>query len=121
MANDFNLQEELLRCVQSGIAKAVNDKLGGYNSPLDKILASTIEAQANDIKALLNASIAAALASDGFREQIASSVRKKLADLLVQRFGGELEKQVNAMKSDPSTRARITVAIDEIIQSMAKA
>lgn len=119
--SEFNLQDELLRCVQSGIAKAVNEKLGGYNSPLDKILQATIEAQSGEIRALLNSSVAAALASDGFREQIASSVRKKLADLLVQRFGGEMERQVNALKSDPSTRARITVAIDEIIQSVAKA
>jgi hypothetical protein len=35
---------------------------------------------------------------------------------LVQRFGGELEKQVNALKSDPTTRARITIAIEEIVK-----
>jgi hypothetical protein len=39
-----------------------------------------------------------------------------LAKVLIQRFGGEMEKQVNVLKSDPTTRARITLAIEEIVK-----
>lgn len=39
-----------------------------------------------------------------------------LAKTLVQRFGGEIEKQVNVFKSDPTTRARITLAIEDIVK-----
>jgi hypothetical protein len=57
-----------------------------------------------------------AMLNDEFREQIATQIRHKLASVLVARFGGELEKQVNVLKSDPTTRARITLAIEEIIK-----
>jgi len=33
-------------------------------------------------------------------------------------MGGELEKQVNKLKSNPETRARITLAISDIISQL---
>lgn len=49
-----------------------------------------------------------------------TAVRTTLAKTLVQKFGRELEKQVNALKSDPTTRARITIVIEEIVASKGK-
>ena len=117
----MNLESEIIAAVRSGISHAISEKLGGYNSPLDKLLQAAIDQQSSDIKSLMSSAISAALVDTSFRETIVAAVRKKLADLLIQKFGGEMEKQVNAFKSDPSTRARITVAIDEIIQSQMKA
>jgi hypothetical protein len=117
----MTLEEEIMRAIQSGIAKAISERLNSYNSPLEKLIQESVAARSSDIKKLLDDSMGEALAAEGFRDTIKSSLRKKLGDLLIQRFGGDLEKQVNALKSDPATRARVTVAIDEIIKSTAKA
>ena len=66
---------------------------------------------------LLSDAVKSCVGDEAFREEIKSSTRKVLAKTLVARFGGEIEKQVNALKSDPTTRARIVLAIEEIVQS----
>lgn len=121
MATPITIEEEICRAIQSGIAKCISDKLGNYNSPMDKFISEALSKRADEIKNLIDNGLTLALSDEMFRETIISSIRKKLGDLLVQRFGGELEKQVNALKSDPATRARITVAIDDIIKTTAKA
>lgn len=117
----LSLDEMVNRAIEQGVIKGVSEKLGGYGSPLEKMICEVLDKRRNDIKKLVDDGISLALAQENFQETIHSSIRKKLGDILVQRFGGELEKQVNALKSDPSTRARITVAIDDIIKTTAKA
>ena len=112
---DFNA--EMQRAVSEGLRKAVADKLSGYNSPLDKVLADAVAAKSGDIRGLLVESITSCFTEQDFRQQIATAVRHKLAQILIQRFGGELEKQVNTLKSDPATRARIILAIEEIVNA----
>lgn len=113
---DLDIGAELLQAVKNGIGKAVTEKMSGYNSPLDKLLGTVVSDQSSAIGKLLTDSIQSALKDETFREHIASAVRTKLAGTLIQRFGGEMEKQVNALKSDPTTRARITLAIEEIVK-----
>jgi len=48
---------------------------------------------------------------------INSRVFREIQPVDVPGLGGELEKQVNVLKSDPATRARITLAIEEIVKS----
>jgi hypothetical protein len=112
---DDALTKELLGAVKSGLHAAIKDKLAGYNSPLEKLMANVVEQHAPELRALLVESISTAISDDGFRQAIRDGLRSKLGKILVERFGGELEKQVNLLKSDPVTRARITVAIEEII------
>ncbi len=114
------IENDILQAVKTGLHKAVCEKLTGYNSPLDKVLVSVIEAHNGAIRELLTEAINSALTDTDFRQQIAQGVRGKLAKQLVEKFGGEMEKQVNMLKSDPLTRARITQAIGEIIESTRK-
>jgi hypothetical protein len=65
---------------------------------------------------MLEQAVASCVGDPEFVESIRVAVRQSLAKTLVQRFGGELEKQVNALKSDPITRARITLALEEIVK-----
>lgn len=114
----MDIQAEILQAVRNGIASGVSDKLkNSYNSPLDKVLTQVIAAEEPEIRKLIAEAFTAALSEAEFREGVKSGIRTKLASLLVQRFGGELEKQVNALKSDPATRARITCAIDDIVNT----
>jgi hypothetical protein len=111
-------ESELMQAVKAGLQLAVRDRLANqYNSPLEKVLVGIVEAEKEGLRELLFGSIRSALADPSFREQIAGAVRHKLAKVLVERFGGELEKQVNLLKSDPATRARITLAIEEIVRA----
>ena len=116
----MDIQKLVEQTVKESIAAAVQTKLGAYGSPLDAIIADVIKQHDGPIRSLLLDSIGSAFRDDGFRGTVASAVRAKLARTLIERFGGELEKQVNQLKSDPLTRARITTAIDEIVKAGVK-
>ena len=117
---EIDTDKLLMNAIRDGLQDGIKSRFGsGYNSPLDKLLTSAIEKHSDAIKALLSDAISSCLTDSTFREQIAESTRHTLAKTLVQRFGGELEKQVNALKSDPTTRARITLAIEEIVKQKA--
>ena len=101
-----------------GIREGIKTRLNrDYNNPLDEMIKSAIADKGNEFRQLLDDAMRSCLGDNQFRQDIATSVRSVLAKTLVQRFGGELEKQVNVLKSDPATRARITIAIEDIIKT----
>lgn len=103
--------------VRDGMKAGVEKAFSGYNSPLDKLVNSEIEKQSPAFRTLLEEAISTCVLNDEFRQEIKASVHRHLAKTLIQRFGGEIEKQVNVLKSDPTTRARITLAIEEIVKT----
>lgn len=116
--SELNIEQIMADAVREGLREGIKSKFNsGYNSPLNKLVDAAIEAKAGEFRALLDESIATCLTATDFREHIATSVRSVMAKTLIQRFGGEMEKQVNVLKSDPTTRARITLAIEEIVKS----
>ncbi len=113
----MELEKVLINSIQDGIRDGIKSKLSGsYNNPLDGIINDALKRYDADLRSMLYEAVQSAVGNEAFRNEIAVATRHKLAQTLVQRFGGELEKQVNVLKSDPSTRARITLAIEEIVK-----
>lgn len=117
---ELDAEKLLSRFVEEALGEALKTKFASYNSPLDKLITESISSHNARLKELLETSIDACIVSEDFRKNIADAVNKSLAKTLIQRFGGEVEKQVNALKSDPITRARITLAIEEIVKDANK-
>lgn len=112
----FSIEDQISNAIKDGIREGVKSKLGGYQSPLDKVIGEILTKYDGMIRTLLGGAIESAMGDEEFREQIRTQIRHKLASTLVARFGGEMEKQVNVLKSDPTTRARITLAIEQIVK-----
>lgn len=116
---ELDIEKQVKNAICDGIREGVKSKLGGYNSPLDKLIAASLEKHSSEFRDLLESGIASCVVDAEFRDEITKAIQHKLASTLIQRFGGEMEKQVNVLKSDPTTRARITLAIEEIVKSKA--
>ncbi len=107
------------KIVKDGIRQGISDKLkSSYSNPLDKLIENAIKVEEIQLKKLLIDSINNIVSEADFRKEIYDALRKNLAKILIQRFGGELEKQVNVLKSDPATRAKITLVIEEAVSSI---
>jgi hypothetical protein len=111
------LEEILQSGIRDGVVEGIKSKLTSSYGPLSKIVEDAITGQLGPVKDLINQSIATCVNDADFRNQIITGTRSMLAKKLVERFGGEIEKQINALKSDPTTRARIVIAIEEIVAS----
>lgn len=118
MMADLDIDKEIFNAVRDGIRAGVSKRFTDlYNNPLDRIIKDAIERHSMAFRTLLEDSITTCMSDAEFRSDIAQAVRHSLAKILIQRFGGEMEKQVNVLKNDPTTRARITLAIEEIVKS----
>ncbi len=105
-----------LDAIREGVRDGIKSKFSSsYQNPLDGMVTAAIEKHKPEIISLIAESIGSLLGNTDFRDSIKSQVASQMSKQLVQKFGGELEEQVNALKSDPATRARITLAIDSIV------
>lgn len=112
----MNTQEVFEQAVADGIRQGVIDKFkSSYSSPLEKFITDCISNHSAKFRKMIDDAISSCMDDAPFQETMKSEIRKALAKTLIQRFGGELEKQVNALKSDPLTRARIVMALEEIV------
>lgn len=114
---EIDAEKMIYGALSEAIREGVKAKItSSYNSPLQAMVEASIIKHSVEFRELLESSIATCIKDTQFREDIAQAVRHSLAKTLIQRFGGEMEKQVNVLKSDPTTRARITLAIEEIVK-----
>ena len=114
----MNLQEKILASVDVAMSKAITEELVGYNKPLSLLTADVIAGHRSELFNVIDCEVSQLLGSEDFRGVIKDQLNKNLAKVLIQRMGGELEKQVNTLKQNPQTRARITLAISEIIETL---
>lgn len=114
---EIDANKLLENALKDGLRDAVKQRFAqSYNNPLDKLMDAAIAEHTPALRKMLSDAIAGCVGDDAFRRAVADEARAKLAKILLQKFGGELEKQVNALKSDPATRARITLAVEEIVK-----
>lgn len=115
---EVNADTLLVNAMKDGIREGIKSKLTqSYSNPFDDVIKRTLSEHEAEIRQMLSEALASCVKDQEFRKLVATSVRHTMARTLVARFGGELEKQINVLKSDPSTRARITLAIEEIVKT----
>lgn len=114
----MDIESEILKAAKSGLADAFNKELVGYNKPLSVITQKVIAKNEDEIFSLINDEVVNLIGGDGFKEALKDELNRKLARTLIERMGGELESRVNELKQNPETRAKITIAISQIIKDL---
>lgn len=112
------MEAQILEQVKKSMGDAITQELVGYNKPLSKLTERVIEANSNELYSLINDEFSGLLNSPGFKDSLREALNQKLAKTLISRMGGELEKQVNELKQNPQTRAKITLAISKIVDEL---
>lgn len=117
MQNDEmnNFERNVFDAAINAISHSIDGIFKGYNSPLQLICKKVVDKHSIKIESIIDGAIEKIVYTEDFETEINAAFNKMLARLLIEKMGGELEKSVNKLKSDPTTRAKITVAIDKII------
>ena len=117
----IDLQQEIYKTVLAGIGDVIKDRLNrGYSdNPLNKMIDSVVLSKQNEISKLIKESIDGALTVD-FRKEIKEAISHKLAKILISKMEGEIEKVANNLRNSPEFRAKVTLAITDVINSMNK-
>lgn len=109
--------------VRDAIREGIKDKLSkSYDNPLFKLVEDCIKRRSQEISSIIDDAIVKCVCGtySNFKEQFMEEAQRIIAKQLIAKFGGEIEKTVNVLKSDPSTRAKITLAVDECVKNLSK-
>lgn len=115
-----DLERQVLNQVQSSIAKAIDSELVGYNKPLSKIAEKVINNNFDEVYAIMNDAFKKVVRTKEFKDTILTEFEHKVAKLLVGQMSGYVEKAVNSVKQDPTLKAKMILAIENIIEGREK-
>ena len=114
------MKAELLSQCEKAIDKCIVDSLSSYNSPLKNAVNAAMEESSEHMKKLATNAVNELIYTEEFQQQMNSAIKQKLARVLISQFGGEVEKTISKLKSDPTTRAKITLAVDQMMEDILK-
>lgn len=109
------LEKQILNISKNAIADAIQKELVGYNKPLSAMANEVVSENKQEIKSIMDESFKGVIRSDGFDIMVKEEFNRKIAKLLVGQLSGEVEKAVNTFKQDPTLKAKMILAIENII------
>jgi len=112
------MEKEILEIIKRGLGTALGESLSRYNGPLPKLVDQVLEKHHSELYSLIDGEVVSLISSEEFKRSLKEALNQKLAKTLISRMGGEMESQINKLKADPTTRAKITVAIDRVISEL---
>lgn len=114
-AEPQDLNEAILRTVQQSLLVRVEKVLeASWNTPVNKIIEHAVLRQQAALEDRANKMLACAL-EEPLDDALASAFRRKVAKLLVSKMEGSLQKSVNDLMQNPTTRARVLLALEGIV------
>lgn len=112
----MNFENEIKQSIRDCIHDAVKKHISDYGSPLKKMVFECLSVHETDLRHLVNESIDSVFLDDDFRESAKQAIRHKVARELSTQFGESVfKKHIQALKGDPTIRARAVLAIEKIV------
>jgi len=111
------MEKEILHLAENAVKQSIIKSLTeGYGNPLSKLVGQVIDNHSQELTNIIDEEFSSMITSKEFKRGLKTALNEKLAKVLISRMGGELEKQVNELKQNPVTRAKITTAINKVIE-----
>ena len=106
--------------IQMNINTAINDSikktlLDNYNSPLRKLIETSIEKYKTDIMERLDRALMVTLCDQHFNSFLEEAVKNKISRELVGAIESNLGKTINTLKQDPVFRSKLVLKINELV------
>ena len=112
------MNAELLGQCEKAINKCITDSMGAYNSPLHAAVKDALSDHQGQLHSMASESVSSLVNSVEFKILMQTEIKRKLAKVLISQYGGEIEKTVAKLKQDPTSRAKMTVAIDMVMNDL---
>ena len=113
-----SLEQDVITCVQTSIAKALETSLGGYNSPLGKLAESVVDSHKAPIREIMKKAMTDAIGREEFQDEMRKMFVHRVARVLFSGMEGQVEKTSTELKNDPQFKAKATLAIANIVDDM---
>lgn len=109
-----NLEEEILNATKTILINGIKS-LDGYNNPTKSLVNSVIKEYEPSISLLFKNAVETTIRSDNFKEELQKLISQRIVRELVSQSESSIARIVQKMKQDETFRARLTLAVDNII------
>ena len=109
------MENKIIKIANKAIYEAISKELIGYNKPLSQFVNAVMLEHEEHFKNIINESVSELLNAESFKQTFKNAMHEKLAKILINKMSGELEKKVNELKQDPTSRAKITLTLDKLM------
>ena len=111
---ELNLEEEILNATKTILINGIKT-LDGYNNPTKSIVNSVIKEYEPSISIIFKDAIEKTIQSDNFKEVLQKLIAQRIVRELVGQSESSIARIVQKMKQDETFRARLTLAVDNIV------
>ena len=113
-----DLEKQILKDVQKAVGVSIQANLTGYNSSFNKMVNEVVEGHSLKIKGIIEDNFTKVINSKEFDKAVNNAFTHKLAKILVGKLEGSIEKCVTTLRSDPTIKAKMVLAIEQIIKAV---
>ena len=111
---ELNLEEEILNATKTILINGIKT-LDGYSNPTKPIVISVIKEYEPSISIIFKDAIEKTIQSDNFKEVLQKLIAQRIVRELVGQSESSIARIVQKMKQDETFRARLTLAVDNIV------
>jgi len=112
-------EDNLLKAAERAIYDSISRQLASdYRGPLKDCVDNILCRHQAKLELIVENAYLKLIDSQNFKVQVEDALTQKLARSLVSKMGGEIESRVNELKSNPETRAQITIAISKLVKQL---
>ena len=87
------MEQTILKAANKAIYVAINKELVGYNKPLSNFVNDVLLKYEADFKEIISSGVEELLNTTDFKVSLKKAINDKLAKILIEQIGGELEKK----------------------------
>lgn len=116
----ISLEGDILKTVQLSVNESIKAVLTGYNSPMSKLVCSVIEDHNVELKSIFSNAFSSVIKTREFEQSIVSAFSHKIARSMMSMSDSLFEKVSNDLKQDVQFKARMVVAISNIVEEYIK-
>ena len=111
---ELNLEEEILNATKTILINGIKT-LDGYNNPTKSLVNLVIKEYEPSISSLFKDALEKAIRNDNFKEELQKLISQRIVRELVSQSESSIARIVQKMKQDETFRARLTLAVDNIV------
>lgn len=108
-------KEVVLSVMAEAVVARFKGKLEGYSSPLDSIVEDAFKLNSDTIRKAIYKATSECVGSPDFAEQLRGHLNHKLANLVINKCSGLVEKSFQGLMQDAVLRNKLQTAVIEII------
>jgi len=117
--NDIVIKGDAIHSIIAEAAvKVFKEKIEGYRSPLEPIIDDAFKLNSEAIRKAVYSATSGCVNSPDFAKQLVQQLNHKLANLVINKCAGLVEKSFNNIMQDAVLRTKLQTAVIEIIEKV---